>query len=202
MKHKIYLVGQISGYNPKSYEWRENVRKYFEGLEDHFEIFDPCDNVFNQSWKTLNGQASSEERKMRGEVLSESLDGKEQGEILWITRTQGIGLIVPKDREFVKQADIILADMNHYDTNKPILGSFFELAWAYDAQEKSVIGIYDGYPKDNYICSHPFVKATVDVWVRDEKSACVLLEHYFVKASTAEEIKAYRRIKNIATEHC
>jgi hypothetical protein len=188
MKHRIYLVGQISGYNPKSYEWRENVRKYFHNLEVEglFEIYDPCDNKFNQSWKTLNGKATAEERKLRGEVLSESLEGKEEGEILWITRTKGIGLLVPKDREFVRRADIILADMNHYDPNKPILGSFFELAWAYDAPAKSVIGIFDGNPKDNYICNHPFVKAAVDVWVKDEKSACILIEHYFTKASEAD----------------
>jgi hypothetical protein len=194
MKHTIYLVGQISGYNPKSYEWRENVREHFEGLEGYFEIFDPCDNKFNQSWKTLNGKASADERKLRGEVLSESLEGKEEGEILWITRTKGIGLLVPKDREFVRRADIILADMNHYDPNKPILGSFFELAWAYDAPEKSVIGIFDGDPKDNYTCNHPFVKAAVDVWVRDEKSACILIEHYFTKASDEGEMERQKYI--------
>ena len=182
MDNTIYLVGQISGNDLESYEWRERISDYFKD-KSSIKIIDPCNNPFNQAWKDMNGSAIEQTRAQRSNILAEQTDGKDEHEVLWLTRTHGIDLLVPKDREYVKQSNIIIANMNQYDPAKPLLGSFFELAWAYDSPEKSVIGIFDGDPKSDYSCNHPFVRSVIDVWVVDDKSACILLEHYFTEVT-------------------
>ncbi len=65
------------------------------------------------------------------------------------------------------------------DEEKPILGSFFELAWYYTMPEKTVIGIFDGDPNEAIQCKHPFVQEAVTTWVKTPKEACYLTLHYF-----------------------
>jgi len=148
----VYLVGQISSKAPESYLWRQRVTDELEGIVN---INDPCMTEFNESIKETG------------------IDPKK-----YIALTDGIDIIVPKDRLAVAQSTIGLANMVQYDKTKPLIGSCFELAWYYDSPEKTVIGIYDG-DRDNLLHKHPFIKAAVTTWVEDEYEACELIKGYF-----------------------
>ena len=157
MKEIVYLIGQISVDKKESYEWRKNVRRSFGG-NTNWEIIDPCNNGFNQA--VLDNAGGDPTR-------------------LKVYKTQGIELLVPKDYSYVKRSTMGFCNMNHYDTKKPVIGTMFELAWYYDNPQKTVIGIFDGNPEEDVNCNHPFVRAAVDVWVKDEWECCELAMHYY-----------------------
>lgn len=158
MKPVVYLVGQISVDNEETYKWRERVRDHFEN--DHIEIIDPCDTGFNKTvLKTFVGRDVQ-----RLEVYKE----------------MGVDLLVPKDNDFVRRSNIAIANMNTYDPKKPFIGSFFELAWYYDRPGKSVIGIYDGDRTQDINTNHPFVRAAITTWVKNELDACLLIREFFL----------------------
>jgi len=150
----IYLVGQISPKYEETYAWRKDVRDYFYGSE-YFKIIDPCSNSFNK-----NGL---KEKKY-------AIEGTK--------RTFGLDLLVPKDLTFVKKSSIAVVNMNQYDPDKPLIGSYFELAWYYMFPEKAVIAFSNNL--NDYNCKHPFVSQAVDVWCNNQIEACELVEEYFI----------------------
>lgn len=151
----IYLVGQISPKFKVTYEWRKNVRKYFSENDD-IEIIDPCCNPFNQM------------------VLKNSSYA-----VTKVMRVNGIDLLPPKDYTYCKRSSIAIVNMNQYDPDKPLLGSFFELAWYYTMPEKAVIAF--ARDLNEYICKHPFVQQSVNVWCNTEYEACEMVDKYFTK---------------------
>ena len=158
MKEYIYLVGQISADENETYSWRERVREYFI-LDNDITIIDPCNNKFNQEVKETG---AGDPRRLK------------------VYKMNGTGLLVPKDKSYVNRATIIFANMNTYDSDKPIIGSFYELAWTSDNPATSVIGIFAGDPTNDVICNHPFVRASVDIWVKNEMEACEMVEYYYL----------------------
>ena len=159
MREEIYLIGQISVDEEITYRWRQEVRRFFRGNKQ-FEMIDPCDNEFNKSGQNFDGEEADPHR-------------------LRIYKTKGIGLIVPKDYSYVLRSTGCIANMNHYDTNKKMIGTLFELAWYYENPVKCVIGVLDGDPTTDEHCNHPFVKETVDVWCKDHMEAAILLKDYY-----------------------
>jgi len=164
MKERVYLIGQISVDAPETYKWRKNLRRIFAN-NDNFEMVDPCNNGFNQ------------------EVLK--MGGKDPHRVK-VYKTQGINLLVPKDKSFVQRSTMCIANMNQYDPKKAIIGTMFELAWYHDFPEKTVIGIYDGDWTKDLNCAHPFVQEAVHTWVKDEFEAAKLMQHYYQDAFTDE----------------
>jgi len=154
--YTIYLVGQITA-DPITYEWRKGIEDYFENNK-HITIINPCNSLFNQ--KALEN------------------DDDENGYSKKSFSERGIALLPHKEREYVRKSYVAFVNMNMYSPEKPIIGSFFELAWYFDAPEKMVIGIFDGDPTKDFQCHHPFVKATIQVWVKDAIKACKLLERF------------------------
>jgi hypothetical protein len=155
MKNVAYLVGQISPKFPITYNWRSELQELI--LNNDYldiEVLNPCDNEWNK------------------ELLEEgkyAINGKD--------RSYGIDIIVPKDRLFVKRSTIGLVNLNAYDSEKPLLGSFFELAWYYDDPSKTVIAwSEDPY---SYICQHPFVKKAITFFCKDHIDAYELLLRFF-----------------------
>ncbi len=149
----IYLVGQISPKFEITYQWRKDVRDYFKPHPE-FEIIDPCSNSFNRMILKENSYAVLKER-----------------------RVNGIDLLPPKDYTYCKRSTIAIVNMNQYDPVKPLLGSFFELAWYYTMPEKAVIAFADDL--GSYLCQHPFVKQSVHAWCNNEQEACELVDEYF-----------------------
>jgi hypothetical protein len=161
-KEAIYLVGQISVDVDETYAWRKRVRTYFANtLYSHnIEVIDPCANEFNQS------------------VKREAMVGIDNMKRVYLDGETN--LLVPKDMSYVKQSSIGMANLNVYDPNKLIVGSFFELAWYIASPDKSVVGIFNGDPEQDRICMHPFVRRAVDVWVKNEYEACKVIERFFI----------------------
>jgi nucleoside 2-deoxyribosyltransferase len=157
MREIMYLCGQISVAAPESFEWRARVRKYFANRED-FEVIDPCLDDFNR------------------EMMEKSMEDRSK-----IYKVKGIKLIVPRDRLYVEKSTIGICNLNLYDESKPMIGTMYELAWYLESPEKAVIGIFDGDPTKDIYCNHPFVRRVVDVWTKDEREACEVLEYYFTK---------------------
>lgn len=159
MRDKIYLIGQISVNKPATYDWRKKVREYF--MDDRqFYFIDPCKNEFNKA------------------VQDEYSDGSDPDRTKVYT-TEGINLLVPKDKMYVMKSTVAIANLNHYDSEKPMIGTMFELAWYHDNNHKAVIGIFDGDPSNDKYCNHPFVRSVINCWVHTEEEACLILEKYF-----------------------
>lgn len=150
----IYLLGQISPKYEITYQWRKNVREKLKDMSN-IRIIDPCSNSFNH--KVLK-----EKKYAIGET------GKTEF---------GLEVLVPKDLTFVLQSDIAVVNLNQYDPNKELLGSYFEMAWLYLHPEKTVIAFADDL--NNYNCKHPFVSQTVHTWCKNEDEACFIIEKYF-----------------------
>ena len=160
MKEYVYLVGQISVDLPETYEWRREVRYYFKD-NDYIGIIDPCNNNFNQSMLKKYAHLDKDRLQVYGE--------------------QGIDILVSKDHSFVERSTIAIADMNIYDPQKAIIGSYFELAWYYTHPEKTVIGVYAGDREKNGLHTrHPFVNQSITTWVKTHKEACELIKYYFI----------------------
>lgn len=160
-KKSVYLVGQISPKFDVTYEWRKYVRIHFDFKNDPFNFIDPCGNLFNKRALDKKEYAVQKDR------------------VEW-----GLNILPHKDLSFVLESDIALVNMNQYDESKPLLGSFFELAWYFIHPEKTVIAWADDL--DSYICKHPFVQQAVSVWCEDVRQACRLLEKYFVDVESVE----------------
>ena len=154
MKNKIYLAGSISFKNKETYNWRASLQERFKGL-DNFEIFNPCINEFN-----LDGNGS-------GKKIEKTYD------------TENISVLVPKDKTFVLKSTMAIVNLNTYDPSKPSIGTMFELAWYNDNPEKTVIGIFDGDPKEDKVAGHPFIQQTVTTWVQNEEEAFNVVMRYF-----------------------
>jgi hypothetical protein len=156
----FYLVGQITS-DPQTYQWRKNVRDYFEG-SDQINFYDPCNNVFSQG------------------VLKQA-----DGNVESFRKSASFNLVSPilpiRDASYVFSSDGCVANMNIYTPDKPFIGTFFELAWYKMKPEKLVIGIFNGDAKTNLICWHPFVQSSVHLWVKDEYEACSVLQKLYCK---------------------
>lgn len=159
MRDKIYLIGQISVNEPETYDWRKRVKQRF--MDDRqFYFIDPCNNEFNKEVADQYGDGSDPDRTK-------------------VYRTGGIDLLVPKDKMYVMKSTIALANLNHYDPEKPMIGTMFELAWYHDNNHKAVIGIFSGDRHKDKYCNHPFVKSAINYWVENDEEACYVLEKYF-----------------------
>lgn len=153
MNQLIYLVGQISPKYEVTYQWRRNIRDEFAG-SPNINFIDPCENAFNA--KVL--------KEGRYAVTAEK-------------RSFGIDVLPSKDYTFCRQSTMAIVNMNQYDPDKPLLGSFFELAWYYTMPEKTVIGFADDL--NSYLCQHPFVQKAVTTWATDWDQACYIVRKYF-----------------------
>jgi len=150
----IYLVGQISPKYEITYQWRKNLEEQFKDTEV-IKFINPCSNSFNKKVLEEKEYAVSKDR-----------------------RINAIDVLPPKDYTFCKRSSMAVVNMNHYDLNKPMLGSFFELGWYYTMPEKTVIG----FAKDlnDYQIQHPFVQQAVTTWCHDEYEAAYIIEKYFI----------------------
>jgi len=158
MSELIYLVGQISPKFEETYQWRVNIRDRFKGRKD-IQFIDPCDNPFNQ-------------QVLHEKEYAISNDGRIEG---------GMEVLPPKDLTYILRCSIAIVNLNHYDLQKELLGSYFEMAWLYLHPEKTVIAFANNL--NSYNCKHPFVSQSVHTWCRNEYEAAAILDKYFVENS-------------------
>lgn len=155
--YTLYLAGHITA-NPITYEWRSMVENYFKDNK-WIDVINPGSSLFDQT-------------------ASKNSDNSKNDFSITVLKEKGISLLPHKDREYVKRSNIGFVNMNMYSSEKPPIGTFFELSWYFDSPEKMVIGIFDGDPEKDFQCAHPFVKETIQVWVKTPLEACQLLERF------------------------
>lgn len=159
MKLKIYLIGQITK-NPITYKWREDIRLigngYSQAFKQNFEIIDPCSNYYS--------------KKMLSQTINNDINFAEN-----IIKTKQASVFPAVDEGYVKYSNACIFNANHYTPTTPFVGSIFELAWYKKESWKPVIGVFDGDPQDDYLCSHPFIWDTVHTWVKKPEDALTLL---------------------------
>ncbi len=150
MKKKIYLAGNISS-DPATYKWRE---KATELLESNYTILNPAANKFNRAiLKESKGDVKAFVKK----AIEQSQD-----------------ILISKDHQLVESADIILVNLTLITPDKPLIGTLFELAWAWFIK-KPVVAIVN----TNIYCTHPFPKATFSATVESLEEACELIKYFF-----------------------
>ncbi len=159
MKDKVYLVGQISANDTRTYHWRKDLINYFTD-DKQFYFIDPCRNEYSEN------------------VVNKYSDGSDPDRTK-VYKTKGVELIVPKDKTYVMRSTMAVANLNHYDKHKPLIGTMFELAWYHNTNHKAVIGLYDGDPNEDIYCNHPFVKSVITYWAKDIKEVVYILNRYF-----------------------
>lgn len=148
MSELIYLVGQISPKFEESYQWRKNVEDEFAERDD-IQIINPCANPFNDNLL----------KKQKYDIRSD------------------MGVLPPKDLTYILRSTIAIVNLNQYDKDKELLGSYFEMGWLYTHPEKTVIAFADDL--NSYVCRHPFVSQTVHAWCNNEYAACDIINEYF-----------------------
>jgi nucleoside 2-deoxyribosyltransferase len=89
-----------------------------------------------------------------------------------IKKSQGI--LIVKDYQLVVRADIILVNLQIITADKPMIGTMFELAWAWQLK-KPVIAIV----ADNWYSKHPFPFSTFSARVETLDEACDIIKYFF-----------------------
>jgi len=147
---KIYLAGNISS-DPETYKWREEATKL---LKDKYTILNPAANKFNKTLiKDHKGDA--------GGFLEEAI-GKSQA------------ILITKDFALVNSADIILVNLQIVTPEKPLIGTLFELSWAW-LLRKPIIAIMG----NNIYSKHPFVTCAISAKVNSVEEAAEVIKEFF-----------------------
>ena len=147
---RIYLAGPITE-DLRTHQWRRAARKE---LSEKFIVDDPCSSKFDRdSLKEAGGDATK---------IHELVDQR-QSEIL-----------LPKSYQAVLACDIILVNFSIEPTDRPIIGTIMEMAWAW-ALHKTIIAI-DG---QGYYTRHPMIKGTVNAWAENLEEALEIIVEFF-----------------------
>jgi nucleoside 2-deoxyribosyltransferase len=147
---KVYLAGPITE-DPRTHQWRREAAKK---LGEKFEIDDPCASKFDrETLKEAEGDA---------EKIHKLVD-QHQSEIL-----------LPKSYQSVVKSDIILVNFSIEPTDRPIIGTVMEIAWAY-VQHKTVIAIKG----PGYYVHHPMITGAVHAWADTLDEAIEILKEFY-----------------------
>jgi nucleoside 2-deoxyribosyltransferase len=146
----VYLAGPITE-DPETHHWR---KKAIRLLGDRFECDDPCSSKFDR--ETLK-EADGDAKKIH------NLVDKYQAEIL-----------LPKSFQSVAKCDIVLANFAIEPSDRPIIGTLMEVAWAW--QLHRVIIAIDG---KGYYTRHPMIRGTVNAWAESLEEAVEIIKEFF-----------------------
>jgi len=134
----IYLAGYIQGsVINQCISWRKRIREYYQnwkgtGIDYPLIILDP-----------LNGENFNE-------ISPDGLKG-----------CFPPNAIVHKDYVCIEKSDLIICNTDTFGQNRPLIGTIYELAWAYE-KRKPVIMITN----DMVFEQHPFITNTVSWYVK------------------------------------
>lgn len=133
----VYLAGAISPV-PRTFEWRAEAHDL---LHEEFLVLDPTADIDRYDPIFIY-------TKGRGHT------GK---------RSSGI---FRKDYSAVYRADIVLVNLTAYE-GRPLCGTYFELAWAFD-WKTPIIAFFEG----EGLLDHPFVHTVITERAADLPEAC------------------------------
>ena len=147
---RIYLAGPITE-DSRTHQWRQAVVKK---LHDKFDIDNPCSSRFDKAvFKGAQGNALK---------IHELVD-KYQAEIL-----------LPKSYQSVIKADVVLVNFAIEPSDRPMIGTIMEVAWAY-VQHKTVIAVRG----QGYYTRHPMIKGCVNAWAETIEEAIGILQEFY-----------------------
>jgi nucleoside 2-deoxyribosyltransferase len=156
---KIYLAGFIQGSCiEKCIAWRKRLREYYDNWKDG--------QRYPLSWlDPINGEHFDE-------ITPDGLKG-----------FLPPNAIVHKDYYCVKNSDLIICNMDTFGENRPLVGTIYELAWAYEFR-KIVIMITDNQVYEQ----HPFLTNTVSWYVKsvDELIEKKIINTFYKAFHTAQ----------------
>ena len=152
MKHTLYLLGLINTDIPETIAWRVRAA---ECLEDTFNVLDPLRGKHALCCTTVDSG-----------ITSSAASGKS---------------ILTRDYQDVMRSDVILANLQNYGSQRPMVGSMMEMAWAWENRTPvvAICGISSNvYSHDYLMRNHPFVSQIVTEYWGDEMSAFEFLRRY------------------------
>jgi len=142
----IYLAGLISTEYPESLIWRGAAKRLLLDLADEHgkdvNVLDP-----------LRG---------KGDLSRTSKDGGVTADAVFTP-----GDIILRDFHDVLISDIILVNLNDFGSPRPMVGTFYELAWAWD-HKKLVVAVGG----NKLMRTHPFVVQSVTHYFDTAEEAC------------------------------
>jgi len=143
----IYLAGFISTEHPETFAWRQEALSWLSG---YFKVLSP-----------LRGKQ---------DLKAESKDGG-------LTTTKHTNRdIIARDYGDVLRSDLFLVHLENFGSTRPLLGTIYELAWAWD-RKIPVVAICNS---NNYLMrQHPFVEQTVCHYFESVEQACLFTIGYF-----------------------
>ncbi|MGV0949064.1 MAG: nucleoside 2-deoxyribosyltransferase [Azonexus sp.] len=152
-KRIVYLAGLISTDHPESLTWRDRVTPKLEAAG--FEVRTPLAGK-----KTLKADTS---------------DG---GITTSVTSNRAICL---RDRRDVREADVVLANLELFGSPRPLVGTVVELGWAWDDKTPVVAAVAE----DNYLMrKHPFISEFVtQYWPTIDEAVDFVIRYYGSAAS-------------------
>ena len=146
----VYLAGYMSGEKlQECIGWRKQVREYFDLNPKWHGQIQFCDPFNGQELHTIDFGG-----------LHSSIPDK---------------ALIHRDYNSVKISDVVIANLDTFGATRPITGTVYELAWAWEAKKPVIVITTD----ENYL-NHPFILDTASFIF---KSVEEMLEskaiHYF-----------------------
>lgn len=158
-KHYVYLAGNISG-DPRTYEWRENFENEIKKRGwDKLVVLNPCSTRFNRIVKS-----SSNKRE----------------DFFKSAQRRKIGVLPLKDYQMIKICSIIVANFKLFTSEKPIIGTIYEMAWARILMIPVIAIVDESTPLGKLYSRHPFQNYHISERVNNEIEAIDLIEEFFM----------------------
>jgi len=145
----VYLVGALTE-DPATHAWREEAIKLLQG----FNIINPAGSAYDRK-------------------LLDKADGDPKVFYKWV-RKKASEILLPKSFQSVIQSDILLANLALEPVGRPIIGTIFEIAWAWQLG-KPIIAIKG----DNFYSQHPMVTKAVHALVDSVEEGCKTIIEFF-----------------------
>lgn len=178
----LYLAGHITGelgtpdVNP-TFTWRAEIRDYYKD-SNSIRIIDPTFVNWDAQFCKDNPEDNMRAKSYRKATAS---------------------ILLNKSYAAVKRTDVMLLNMNMFGSKSTPQGTLMEAAWGWTFPHITKIGIYnEGAVTKSDICNHPFLKNIVNVWVKNAKQACQVVDSLFVPTEdhtvaplTAEDLKSF-----------
>jgi len=147
-KYNVYLAGLINPECPATIKWRKDL---IAKCQPH------------KSYRLLNPIAGENYDFCSKGIHSEAVNSK---------------AIIAKDFASIIHSDAFIVDLNSYGSTRPLTGTLFELAWAWE-RHLPVHAVYT--EKDRYIRNHPFIEEAVTAWFPNHEMALRHLERFFIR---------------------
>ncbi len=146
-KPVVYLAGLISTTHLESLSWRAKLIPQLEAAG--FDVRNPLKGKQNLLSETKNGGMS--------------------------TTSASCKSIVSRDFGDVIASNVILVNLNTWGSQRPMIGTFFELGLCLHLN-KAVVAILDN---NSYLRQHPFIQEVIDEYFETEEAAIAFLKRYY-----------------------